>query len=605
MPTDFNAYMANVRDKMVRFRNHPCVALWCARNEGNPPKDINDAIKELMVELEPARLYQPNSKDGRGVRSGGPYAWRTPQSYYEFPEEEAFKTESGSVSIPTIESIQGMMPQKDWESINDDWAQHDFTRGAQQRRPYLQSLNVRYGKAMNLADFVRKGQMMNYEAFRAMYEGRQAKLFKPATGVLTWMSHPAQPSFVWQIYHYDLEPNSALFAVRKACEPVHIQLNEKEWTLQVINNLPTPLASAKASIMIYNLDGSLLYQNEVVVTAAPSAATTLGPVQWPANLSAVHFIKLELRDTAGKLLSDNFYWRSTSAGQDDLTALNQLPPVTLEIKAVRHDAGDKCFLDVTVRNPGPTVALMTHLQLHRAGDQGRVLPVYYSDNYLSLAPKEEKTITIEADKSALKGEAPFVLMDGWNIGGVKTASSPDVKLALNKNAQVDSWPQNGLLTDYGTPQSEYHMNCGGPDVGVFKNDDSYGRGPTKQVKEAIDISDPLAAPESVYQSCRYRKASYIFAMKPLPPGKTYTVRLHFAELDYNAPGKRQMDVQINGKPKLKDFDVFKAAGAMRKAVVREITGVVPDDEGNIDVDPKSAAGVKDTPAISGIEIFCP
>ncbi len=601
MPTDFNAYMANVRDKMVRFRNHPCIALWCARNEGNPPKDINDAIQALMSELEPARLYQPNSKDGRGVRSGGPYAWRTPQAYYDFPEEEAFKTESGSVSIPTIESIQGMMPEKDWESINDDWAEHDFTRGAQQRRPYLKNLNARYGKAVNLADFVRKGQMMNYEAFRAMYEGRQAKLFNPATGVLTWMSHPAQPSFVWQIYHYDLEPNSALFAVRKACEPVHIQLNEKEGTLQVINNLPTPLTGAKARIAIYNLDGTSPFQNEVAVTAAPSAATTLGPVQWPADLSAVYFVKLELRDSSGKLLSENFYWRGTD--QEDLTALNQLPPVTLDVKAARRDVGDKCFLDVTVRNPGPTVALMTHLQLHRAGDQGRVLPVYYSDNYLSMAPKEEKCITIEAGKSAIKGEVPQVLIDGWNIGGVKAASSLDVKLALNKNAQVGSWPQNELRTDYGTPQSEYHMNCGGPDVGMFKNDDGYGRGPTKEVKEPINISDPLAAPESVYQSCRYRKASYLFAMKPLPPGKTYTIRLHFAELDYNEPGKRQMDININGKPKLKNFDVFKTAGAMRKAVVQEITGVTPDDEGNIEVDPKPAAGTKDTPAINGIEIF--
>jgi hypothetical protein len=39
------------------------------------------------------------------------------------------------------------------------------------------------------------------------------------------MSNPAQPSFVWQLYHYDLEPNASLFAVRKAGEMVHIQFN--------------------------------------------------------------------------------------------------------------------------------------------------------------------------------------------------------------------------------------------------------------------------------------------------------------------------------------------------------------------------------------------
>ena len=72
----------------------------------------------------------------------------------------------------------------------------------------------RYGPIANLPDFVRKAQLANYEAFRAMYEGRLAKLFNPCTGVLTWMSNPAQPSFVWQIYSYDLEP--IRLAVRRA-----------------------------------------------------------------------------------------------------------------------------------------------------------------------------------------------------------------------------------------------------------------------------------------------------------------------------------------------------------------------------------------------------
>jgi len=602
-PTDFDSYMANVKDKMLRFRNHPCIAIWCARNEGNPPKEINDAIQTLMTQLEPERLYQPNSKDGRGVRSGGPYGWRIPQAYYEFPDDEAFKTEIGSVSIPTIESIQGMMPEKDWEVINDDWAEHDLTRGAQERRPYLTSLNDRYGKAVNLADFVRKGQMMNYEAFRAMYEGRLAKLFNPETGALTWMSNPAQPSFVWQIYHYDLEPNSALFAARKACESVHIQLNEKDWTLQVINNLPTPLNGAKARIVIYNLDGSSPYQNEMAVNAGPSAATSLGPVAWPANLSPVHFVKLELHDAAGKLISDNFYWRPDPAKPEDLTALDQLPPITLEAKASRHDEADKFLLDVTLRNPGPAVVLMAHLQLHRAGDKKRVLPVYYTDNYVSLAPKEEKSVTIEADKNSLHGEAPLVLVDGWNVGGIKAESKTDTTVALNDNARVDHWPKNGLSIDYGTPQSEYHINCGGDDFGAFKSDATYGRGLTLQVKDPINTSDPLTAPETVYQSCRYRKASFIFAMKPPPPGKSYTVRLHFAELTCDKAGERVFDVKINGKTVLKDFDICLAAGAKDKAVVKDFTGVVPDDEGNIEIDPVANRGMKEPAAINGIEII--
>lgn len=440
-PDDFDTYMANVREKILRFRNHPSIVLWCARNEGNPPKQIDDALHTLMAELEPTRLYQANSADGRGVNSHGPYHWRTPREFYVY--DEAFKTEIGSVSVPTLESIHGMMPEKDWETINDDWAEHDFAKGASGGDSYPQMIADRYGKVANLADFVRKSQLANYEAFRAMYEGRNAKLFHPTTGVLTWMSNPAQPSFVWQLYHHDLEPNSALFAVKKAAEPVHIQLNEGDGEIQVINNLDAPLDGARAHLAIYNLDGSLQYQHDYDVAAPASVATTLGSVSWPANLSAVHFVKLDLRDATGKLISDNFYWRGLPDRQDDLKALASLPTVTLDAKGTRSDVRGKSLLTVTLHNPGVQVALMAHLQLRRKSSGERVLPVYYSDNYVSLLPNETRTISIEVATSDLKGEGALVLVDGWNVG-VTASSSSGIGVAINAEAQVDHWPVTGL-----------------------------------------------------------------------------------------------------------------------------------------------------------------
>src|SRR6185437_7586838 len=205
-PTDLETYIANVRDKVLRYRNHPSIALWCARNEGYPPPAIDAALRKVLAELEPTRRYQPSSTDGGGVRSHGPYDWRVPRDFYRITDD-FFKTETGSMSVPTLESIHGMMPRKDWEVIGDDWAEHDFARGAQRGDRYPLEIAARYGKLRNLADFVRKAQMANYEAFRAMYEGRNAELFHPTTAIITWMRNPAQPSFVWQLYHYDLEPN--------------------------------------------------------------------------------------------------------------------------------------------------------------------------------------------------------------------------------------------------------------------------------------------------------------------------------------------------------------------------------------------------------------
>jgi hypothetical protein len=440
-PSNLTLYLSNVRDKILRYRNHPSIAVWCARNEGFPPKEIDDSLKVMMKELEPVRHYQSSSTEGHGVNSGGPYFWRKPSDYYVF--KEAFKTEIGSVSIPTLESIHGMMPEKDWEIINDDWAEHDLAKGAQKGDQYPLWLNSRYGKALNLADFARKGQMMNYESYRAMYEGRNAKLFNPCSGVLTWMSNPAQPSFVWQYYHHDLEPNSSLFATQKACEPIHIQLNEKDWNIQVINNLGDQLSNLKAALAIYNLDGTIAYKQSFDVTAPAGKATDLGVVKWPANLSSIHFIQLELRNGAGKLLSENLYWRALPEHSDNLQDLAQLSVMILETKIVRHDANGKCLLDVTLHNPGKQVALMAHLQLRRQKTNERVLPVYYTANYVSLVPNETKTITIEAALSDLKGEMPLIVVDGWNID-VKPFSSPNAGLTLNKASQVNHWLVTGL-----------------------------------------------------------------------------------------------------------------------------------------------------------------
>ncbi|MGD0462044.1 MAG: sugar-binding domain-containing protein [Tepidisphaeraceae bacterium] len=445
-------YLANVRDKILRYRSHPSIAIWCGRNESNPaPESVDRGIQKIAAELDPARLYHRNSANGRGVRSGGPYRWREPREFYTFTE--AFKTEIGSVSIPTLEAIHAMMPRKDWETVNDDWAEHDLCRGAQEaargRSPFYPDIIAqRYGPVANLPDFVRKAQLANYEDFRAMYEGRFAKLFKPCTGVLTWMSNPAQPSLVWQIYSYDLEAHASLFGARKACESVHIQMNQDNFHVMVINQTPRSLDNLVAWVRVYNLDGSLKYERRHFVVAQPSAATDLGAIDWPADLSPVHFVKLELDDRDDAVMSDNFYWRASANHPDDFTALQTLPTASLDARITRRDDEKHCRLDVNLSNASPVVALMAHLQLRRQSSNERVLPVYYSDNYVSLLPGESRSISVEAAIQDLGNDQPLIVLDGWNVTTASRSFSEgngDSSIAPNTQAQVDSSPTGNWI----------------------------------------------------------------------------------------------------------------------------------------------------------------
>jgi mannosylglycoprotein endo-beta-mannosidase len=440
--TDIPTYLANVTDKVLRYRNHPSIVIWCARNEGYPPKELDDTLHTLMDHLDPTRLYQSNSSAGRGVASHGPYYWRSPRFFYVI--KESFKTETGSVSIPTIESIQGMMPQKDWETINDDWAQHDMAAGAQRGNEFPVSLAQRYGHIRNLADFVQKSQLATYEAFRAMYEGRNSEMFKTTTGIITWMSHPAQPSFVWQLYHYDLEPNAALYAVKKAAETVHVQFNEENRGIEVVNNRPDALSGLSVKAAIYRFDGTLDSHKIYPVAQLPGSSTIkVAPIDVSARITPLYFIRLDLIDASENVLSSNFYWQHVA--QDQFAGLMDLPRVTLDAEASARIEGDNTIVTVTLHNNTSNIALLSHLQLHQKKSGKRVLPVFYSDNYISLVPDKSATISIEAATKDLQGDEPLVELDGFNVD-VKPVDGP-VSIAPNVNAQPSHWPASDIVPD--------------------------------------------------------------------------------------------------------------------------------------------------------------
>jgi hypothetical protein len=141
-------------------------------------------------------------------------------------------------------------------------------------------------------------------------------------------------------------------------------------------------------------------------------------------------------------------------------------------------------------------------------------------------------------------------------------------------------------------------------VGSYTTDlDASGsRMGTDSVANTIDMSGATfesPAPSAIYQGERYG-SGFSYMLPNLTPGKSYTVRLHFAETYYNATGGREFNVLINGKPVLTNFDIVAAAGAGFKANIQTFTATA-SNAGSIAI--QFTQGHADWPKVSGIEVY--
>ena len=224
--------------------------------------------------------------------------------------------------------------------------------------------------------------------------------------------------------------------------------------------------------------------------------------------------------------------------------------------------------EVTLHNPTNHVALMAHLQLRKKRSGKRVLPVFYSDNYVSLLPGGSKTITIEAAKDDLAGEPPLITLDGWNVRVGKVSGGVPVRenVAMRPGPVIPAPP---VIPN--PPGVLYQITCGQDDLSgtAWVGDDSYVRGgnPNAQLGD-VDLSPAgdKAGPRALYNSERYGRMTYVL---PVQAGGKYIVRLHFAELSQLAPGARKFNVTVNGQRVLSDFDIFTEAGGAGKLLIKE------------------------------------
>ena len=399
---DNDLFMTNATDVVKRFRNHPSIAVWCPRNEGYAPEQLEPRLQKLIANEDGTRYYAPNSRN-LNLRPSGPWHYMKNAADYYRNNAEGFSTELGTPSIPTAETMKSFIPVEDRWPISDTWYYHDLHDG---QKEYLQAIESRYGKSENLDDLCRKAQLVNYDSHRAMFESWNSKLWKNASGLLLWMTHPAWPSTVWQTYSWDYETHGAYFGAKKACEPLHIQYNLHDQKIVVINTSLKSYQQLIARLEVFDLKGKKVAttQNEFDIPA--NQLTECFTSQFPMDLPDVYLLRLTLSDK-NHVLAQNDYWQSTGTN-NSFEAFNQLPAPSLEGKILKRE-GTKITFQVLNTSKVPAIGLKFNL---KNMDSGKiVLPAWFSDGYINLLPGEKKIIILELNEK----QQIAVAVEGYNL----------------------------------------------------------------------------------------------------------------------------------------------------------------------------------------------
>ena len=439
-------------EQVIWLRNHPSIFVWTVASDKVPITALEQKYIDTFEKYDPTRPYL-NSTGGvgsdqhvigsedviseisgsSGVKMLGPYAYTAPVYWFtdtNFGGAYGFNTETGpGAQVPQIESLKKMIPEDQLWPMGEVWDYHCGRYEFADLSRFKEAIDERYGVPDSLEDFDKKAQAMNYELMRPMFEAFQVHK-KRSTGVVQWMLNAAWPKMYWQLYDYYLNPTGAFYATQKACLPLSLIYNYGDHQIYLINDYLYDIEVLQAQIRVYDIESNLLFEKVISTSALKDSSKSIFEIEEIENLTSTYFLDLRLVDGNTEEISNNFYWLSTkeetldyeadlgdfayhtpSKEYADLSLLNKLPEVNLEIKSKLEKLDGEHRFTVELENNTDKIAFLINLKLVEKGSGEIILPVFWEDNFISLLAGEKRVISVNY-KSNVEAE---VKVEGWNL----------------------------------------------------------------------------------------------------------------------------------------------------------------------------------------------
>jgi len=430
------------KDQIIWLRNHPSIIAWFGGSDKKPKPELEKDYFNILKTYDSSRIYLASAHEctslagPSGLKMRGPYAYEPPVYWFAdtlYGGAFGFNTETGpGVQMPPLESLHKMFSPNHYWPIDSVWSFHSGRGIFKSLDRYRKALTLRYGKAKSLEDFAQKSQLLNYELMRPMFEAFSAHRYR-ATGVIQWMLNSSWPELYWQLYDAYLMPNGAYYGAKEANRPLHPLYDYSENAIYLVNDRLQDEDTLSLKIRMLNLQSKVIFEKIIRTSAKANSAEKLFQLPKHLPLSKTYFLDLRLFDASGKEIDNNFYWLSTkkdvldykakvkpwnyhtpSKQYADYTGLNKLPATTLVYSCSKEKQGNATQFEVRLKNTGNKLAFFVHPAIVDDKTGGTILPVIWSDNYISLFPGETRTLTAEIKNIYLKDKSPVLKIVAYN-----------------------------------------------------------------------------------------------------------------------------------------------------------------------------------------------
>ncbi|MEY3678986.1 MAG: hypothetical protein RI924_1127 [Bacteroidota bacterium] len=299
-----NNVATEIKEQVIRLRNHPSLALWCGNNEisegwfnwgwqkqyqYSPADSANikaaydrtfeQFIPSILNELDPGRFYHPSSPaNGWGrmksyqeadVHYWGVWWGMEPFENYE-KKVGRFVSEYGFQGMPAYSSLSKYLEEKDRYLISPALKNHQkHGRGFETISSYMER---DYPMPTSLEDYAYLSQLLQTRGMKTAIEAHR-RAMPYCMGSLYWQLNDCWPVTSWSTLDYYGMPKAAHYQLKSLFKNLMISVsgeaNQKQ--IHVVSDRLTELTGS-LDWQVLSFEGKVLYQQILPIQIEANSA---------------------------------------------------------------------------------------------------------------------------------------------------------------------------------------------------------------------------------------------------------------------------------------------------------------------------------------------